>query len=226
MYTIDMLRVARPSSLWVGMRWRVERWRRMVTCAVDKWQTPAPRRHRTRLTGAVLSFYVGVQESRSSGVQEFRSADNTPTLVKPLEKRILRTNVQTPKLPNSQTPQKVPVKRLRRIIEFLNVDIWQMPTAGLSPVRRMLMAVFKTVVLAVRFFTTKRVMMQASALTYSTLLAIVPIVAVVFAIARGFGYNKYIEVWFRDVFASTAIWFTPRAASSLAWVCCSCSTPC
>ena len=77
-----------------------------------------------------------------------------------------------------------------------------MPTAGLSPVRRMLMAVFKTVVLAVRFFTTKRVMMQASALTYSTLLAIVPIVAVVFAIARGFGYNKYIEVWFRDVFAS------------------------
>lgn len=42
----------------------------------------------------------------------------------------------------------------------------------------------------------------ASALTYSTLLAIVPIMAVVFAIARGFGYNKYIEVWFRSVFES------------------------
>jgi membrane protein len=34
------------------------------------------------------------------------------------------------------------------------------------------------------------------------LLAIVPILAVVFAIARGFGYNKYIEVWFRDAFSS------------------------
>ena len=45
-------------------------------------------------------------------------------------------------------------------------------------------------------------MTQASALTYSTLLAIVPILAVVFAIARGFGYNKYIEVWFREVLAS------------------------
>ena len=45
-------------------------------------------------------------------------------------------------------------------------------------------------------------MTQASALTYSTLLAIVPILAVVFAIARGFGYNKYIEMWFRELLAS------------------------
>ena len=45
-------------------------------------------------------------------------------------------------------------------------------------------------------------MTQAAALTYSTLLAIVPILAVVFAIARGFGYNKYIEIWFRDMLRS------------------------
>lgn len=51
-------------------------------------------------------------------------------------------------------------------------------------------------------FTTKRVMNAASMLTYSTLLAIVPISAVIFAIARGFGYNKYIETWFRDTLSS------------------------
>lgn len=62
--------------------------------------------------------------------------------------------------------------------------------------------IFKTAYLAIRFFTTRRVMNRASALTYSTLLAIVPISAVVFAIARGFGYNKYIELWFRDVLSS------------------------
>ena len=56
--------------------------------------------------------------------------------------------------------------------------------------------------LAVRFFTAKRVVGEASALTYSTLLAIVPILAVVFAVARGFGYNKYIEIWFRNSFSS------------------------
>ena len=43
---------------------------------------------------------------------------------------------------------------------------------------------------------------SAAALTYSTLLAIVPIMAVVFAIARGFGYNKYIESWFRETLSS------------------------
>ena len=68
--------------------------------------------------------------------------------------------------------------------------------------RVFLSQVVRMLTLAVRFFTTKRVMTQAAALTYSSLLAIVPIMAVVFAIARGFGYNKYIEVWFRDAFAS------------------------
>lgn len=58
--------------------------------------------------------------------------------------------------------------------------------------------IYRKLYLTIRFFTEKRVMTQASALTYSTLLAIVPILAVVFAIARGFGYNKYIEIWFRE----------------------------
>ena len=73
---------------------------------------------------------------------------------------------------------------------------------------------WRTLTLTIKFFTTKRVMDRASALTYSTLLAIVPILAVVFAIARGFGYNKYIEVWFRDILASQ-----PQAAEVIiGWV--------
>ena len=91
---------------------------------------------------------------------------------------------------------------LKKLIQFLRVDIWRIPDEELSPVRRVVYEVIKIASLAIRFFTTKRVMNQASALTYSTLLAIVPILAVVFAIARGFGYNKYIEVWFRDAFSS------------------------
>jgi membrane protein len=62
--------------------------------------------------------------------------------------------------------------------------------------------IYRTLLLTIRFFTTKRVLTQASALTYSTLLAIVPILAVIFAIARGFGFNKYIEIWFRDALSS------------------------
>ena len=78
----------------------------------------------------------------------------------------------------------------------------------------LLKRIYRTLVMTIGFFTAKRVMAKASALTYSTLLAIVPILAVVFAIARGFGYNKYIEVWFRDVLASQ-----PQAADIIIeWV--------
>jgi membrane protein len=77
-------------------------------------------------------------------------------------------------------------------------------------VKAYLKNIYRILYLTIRFFTTKRVMTQASALTYSTLLAIVPILAVVFAIARGFGYNKYIELWFRDAFSSQ-----PQAADAI-----------
>lgn len=68
--------------------------------------------------------------------------------------------------------------------------------------KRKLSDLYRMVRLALRFFTAKRVAWHASALTYSTLLAIVPILAVMFAVARGFGYNIYIERWFLDSFRS------------------------
>jgi len=91
---------------------------------------------------------------------------------------------------------------LQKLIHFFTTDIWRITRGDVSPIRFLLVKVMKKLLLAVRFFTAKRVLTRASALTYSTLLAIVPICAVVFAIARGFGYSKYIEVWFRDAFSS------------------------
>ena len=93
-------------------------------------------------------------------------------------------------------------RRIDAIIQFFQTDIWRINQDDVSPLKFLFLEIAKKLVLAVRFFTTKRVMQKASALTYSTLLAIVPITAVVFAIARGFGYSKYIEVWFRDAFES------------------------
>ena len=93
-------------------------------------------------------------------------------------------------------------KKIDNIIKFFTTDIWRITQGDVSPVKFLFLEIAKKLLLAVRFFTAKRVLQKASALTYSTLLAIVPIMAVVFAIARGFGYSKYIEVWFRDAFQS------------------------
>lgn len=62
----------------------------------------------------------------------------------------------------------------------------------------------------VKDISNKRVMGTASNLTYSTLLAFVPIMAVVFAIARGFGYSVHIEEWFRNSLESQ-----PDAANTI-----------
>ena len=93
-------------------------------------------------------------------------------------------------------------KIIERIIRFVQVDIWHVSPDDVSRLHYLVLDILKKLILAIRFFTTKRVVNEAAALTYSTLLAIVPILAVVFAIARGFGYNKYIEMWFREAFQS------------------------
>lgn len=82
------------------------------------------------------------------------------------------------------------------------VDIWSIGKGDVSKMRFLFYSVLKKLLLAIEFTTTKRITSAAAALTYSTLLAIVPIFAVVFGIARGFGYNKYIEEWFRESFSS------------------------
>lgn len=91
---------------------------------------------------------------------------------------------------------------MNKLIRFLTVDIWHIKKEDVSALQFFAIDVVKKLILAIRFFVNKGVMDTASALTYSTLLAIVPIVAVVFAIARGFGFNKYIEQWFLDTLAS------------------------
>ena len=93
-------------------------------------------------------------------------------------------------------------KKLKDIYTFLMVDIWSIGKGDVSKMRFLFYSILKKLLLAIEFTTTKRITSAAAALTYSTLLAIVPIFAVVFGIARGFGYNKYIEEWFRESFSS------------------------
>lgn len=93
-------------------------------------------------------------------------------------------------------------ERIKQLSSFLKVGIWAVDRHDVSPLRFVVYEIIKKLLLAVECFTTKRMTDIAASLTYSTLLAIVPIVAVLFAIARGFGYNRYIEAWFRDILSS------------------------
>ena len=53
--------------------------------------------------------------------------------------------------------------------------------------------IIKTLNLSVRSFLNSELQMRAASLTYQTLLAIVPALALVFAIGRGFGFQNIIQ---------------------------------
>lgn len=99
---------------------------------------------------------------------------------------------------------------IKTINHFFRVGIWQLGPTDVGRWAYVAIVALKKLLLAIRFFTAKRVVYDASSLTYSTLLATVPILAVVFSIARGFGYNKYIELWFLDALRSQ-----PQAAETI-----------
>lgn len=99
---------------------------------------------------------------------------------------------------------------MSNLMHFLKVDIWRVQRDEVSAVRFFFYKLLKMLLLTVEWFLDKKMFVAAASLTYSTLLAIVPIIAVVFAIARGFGYNIYIEQWFRDSLSSQ-----PQAAETI-----------
>ena len=60
--------------------------------------------------------------------------------------------------------------------------------------------IVKTLNLAVSSFLNKNLQQKASALTYSTILAVVPVIAMFFAIGRGFGFQNLLEAEFFKFF--------------------------
>lgn len=94
-------------------------------------------------------------------------------------------------------------QKYENLKRFLLEDIWRLTiqeSQELSPVKVFLFKNLKRIVLAVERFVNDKMMNRASALTYTTLLALVPILAIVFAIAKGFGFAIMVEAWLRDSF--------------------------
>lgn len=78
-------------------------------------------------------------------------------------------------------------------VTFFTYDLWHINSRDRSVKRIGLYNVLKSFILAIQNIRGEHLTMRAGALTYSTLLSIVPILAVLFAIARGFGFQNIIE---------------------------------
>jgi membrane protein len=82
------------------------------------------------------------------------------------------------------------LKKLSAIVQFLNTDIWRLQAHKLPPRRSFWITQLRVLLLAVRRFNLDKCDLRASALTFYSLLSIVPVVAMAFAVAKGFGVEK------------------------------------
>jgi len=77
-----------------------------------------------------------------------------------------------------------------RIIDFFRNDIWLLHDHEQHSLKALLIKTAKIMLLAMRGFVQDHCPLRASALTLFTLLAIVPVLAMLFGIAKGFGLQE------------------------------------
>ena len=80
-----------------------------------------------------------------------------------------------------------------KIINFIKKDIWRIRLKKLSRRKSFLIKQARVILLAFRGFDEDKCQLRASALTFYSLLSIVPVVAMGFGIAKGFGFEKLLE---------------------------------
>lgn len=79
------------------------------------------------------------------------------------------------------------------IISFVKEDIWLLNEQRLPPAKAAFIKSLKIVLLSAQGFTRDLCSLRASALTLYSLLSIVPVIAMLFGIAKGFGFESMLE---------------------------------
>lgn len=85
------------------------------------------------------------------------------------------------------------MEMISKLIQFLQKGIWEIQLKELSPLKAIPLKYLRILLLAGLGFWKDHCQKNASMLTYYSLLNIVPLIAVAFGIAKGFGLEKIIE---------------------------------
>ncbi|MFH1023038.1 MAG: YhjD/YihY/BrkB family envelope integrity protein [Planctomycetota bacterium] len=92
-------------------------------------------------------------------------------------------------------PSPPPIPLPERARQFFEATLWDADLAEMPPWRAFAWRRLRVISLAVKGFLENRGPLRASALTYTTLLALVPLLAFIFAVAKGFDARNKLETW-------------------------------
>jgi len=86
-------------------------------------------------------------------------------------------------------------------VEFINEGIWRIRLRNLPKGRRLFTRYLRVFIVAAKQFRGDKCPLRASALTFYSLLSVVPVVAMAFAIAKGFDLQKHLETQIMEKFS-------------------------
>jgi len=92
------------------------------------------------------------------------------------------------------------IASIGRIFIFLQKDIWKIPLKALPRHKSFLFKQIRMLLIVVKGLRTERLSARASALTYFSLLAFVPVLAILFGIFKSFGIETFLERYLYDNF--------------------------
>ncbi|MBA7587791.1 hypothetical protein ES708_29832 [subsurface metagenome] len=82
---------------------------------------------------------------------------------------------------------------IKKVLHFITHQIWMIDVRDYPPLLGFFLRQLRIILLASRGFRENRIQLRASALTYYSMLSVVPIAALVFGIAKGFGFDNKLE---------------------------------
>ena len=98
------------------------------------------------------------------------------------------------------------IGNLRTASQFIGSEIWHINTRGLSRLHALLVRIAKSILFLYHQFWEDRLLTRASALTFSSLLALVPLLAIVFTLYQSLGLYVDLEPTLRE-------WLSPLGSN-------------
>ena len=74
--------------------------------------------------------------------------------------------------------------------KFMSQDLWELEPESFSKPRRAGLKFLRVVMLVLKGFKEDKCPIHASSLTFTTVMAMVPLLVILFAIAKGFGFEQ------------------------------------
>ena len=97
------------------------------------------------------------------------------------------TGPKRPKLATGPNGKKVRVGLIKRLLNYFSHEVWLVNTDAMHPLQGAMYRIMRVGSLTIRGFLRDRCLFRAQALTFITVLSIVPLLAFTFSVAKGLG---------------------------------------